>query len=254
MKKVTFIAIPLLSVIFCSFLLFSSLDSRVADYFQRPLKATTESPEVLMIAIDDDAVSQIGTWPFSRTVYAQMLDNLKDLGARSVVFDLSFLDHSQATVDETYVRDSLPGYVDNYFNLLTDTAVESFEALSDGSAKFDEALDYYDSESKKYALELNTAISHVISPVDEIVATAIKDFGNTFLTLTFEDNIEPTDEEKDFMSNYIALKNVSADKDTITKEYTGVQPALYDFVHTGCHPPRNYLNRFAHSNHCQRRH
>ena len=230
MKKVTFIAIPLLSVILCSFLLFSSLDSRVADYFQRPLKATTESPEVLMIAIDDDAVSQIGTWPFSRTVYAQMLDNLKDLGARSVVFDLSFLDHSQATVDETYVRDSLPGYVDNYFNLLTDTAVESFEALSDGSAKFDEALDYYDSESKKYALELNTAISHVISPVDEIVATAIKDFGNTFLTLTFEDNIEPTDEEKDFMSNYIALKNVSAEKDTITKEYTGVQPALYDFI------------------------
>ena len=230
MKKVTFIVIPLVSVLLCSFLLLSSLDSRIADYFQRPLKATTESPEVLMIAIDDDAVSQIGTWPFSRTVYAQMLDNLKDLGARSVVFDLSFLDHSQATVDETYVKDSLPGYVDNYFNLLTDTAAESFEALSDGSAGYEEALDYYDSESKKYALELNTAISHVISPIDEIVATSIKDFGNTFLTLTFEDNIEPTDEEKDFMSNYIALKNVSADKDTITKEYTGVQPALYDFI------------------------
>ncbi len=230
MKKVTSIVIPLLSVIICSFLLLSSLDNKIADYFQRPLKSTTESPEVLMIVIDDDAVSQIGTWPFSRTVYSQMLTNLKDLGARSVVFDLSFLDHSQATVDEDYVKNSLPGYVENYFNLLTDTANESFEAISEGYADYDDAVDYFSSESRLYALELNTAISHVISPVDEILAASIKDFGNTFLTLTFEDGIVPTAVENGYMYNNISLKNVTADKDTITKEYTGVQPALYDFI------------------------
>ena len=123
-KSISYIIIPIASVLVCVLLMLSPLDLKVADFFQRPLKSTVESPEVLMIAIDDDAVDQIGTWPFSRTVYSQMLANLKELGASSVVFDLSFLDHSQASVDESYVKDSLPGYVDDYFSLLSSTASE----------------------------------------------------------------------------------------------------------------------------------
>ena len=210
--------------------MFSSLDNKVADFFQRPLKSTEESKEVIMINVDDDAVSSIGTWPFSRDVYSQMLANLKELGARSVVFDLSFLDKSQAQVDETYVRDTLPGYVNDYFSFLNETAADSLTAVADGDADLDEAYDYYDAESKKYALQLNTAISHAITPVDDILASSLNEFGNAYLTLTFDDSIEPSMKEKVFMENYIALKNVSAQNDTITKEYAGVQPALYDFI------------------------
>ncbi len=104
MKKLLIsLIIPIISVAICSLLIFTQLDNKVADFFQRPLKSTEESPQVLMINVDDDAVSKIGTFPFSRDVYAQMLSNLKELGARAAVFDLSFLDKSQATVDETYV-------------------------------------------------------------------------------------------------------------------------------------------------------
>ncbi|MBO4639018.1 MAG: CHASE2 domain-containing protein [Treponema sp.] len=231
MKKILIsILIPIISVAICSLLLLSPLDFKVADYFQRPLKATEESPEVLMVMVDDDAVENIGTFPFSRDVYSRMLDNLKELGARSVVFDLSFLDHSQASVDEKYVRNDLPKYVNDYFSLLNETAADSLIALSEGEQDLDEAYDYYESQTQRYENQLNTAISHVITPVDEILAGSINDFGNTFLTLTFEDNIIPSDEEQEFLSNYIALKHVVADNDTITKEFTGVTPALYDFI------------------------
>ena len=221
-KSISYIIIPIASVLVCALLMLSPLDLKVADMFQRPLKSTTESPEVLMIAIDDDAVDQIGTWPFSRTVYSQMLANLKELGASSVVFDLSFLDHSQASVDESYVKDSLPGYVDDYFSLLTSTASEYMEAISDGDASYDEAMDYYDAESRRYAQELNNAISHVISPVDEILAASIKDFGNTFLTLTFEDGIIPSDEENNFILTRSFTNLISSDlviyKNVLNKE------------------------------------
>lgn len=229
-KLIISLLIPFLCVAICSLLILSPLDNQVADYFQRPLKPLTESEEVIMVNIDDDAVESIGTWPFSRTVYSDMLISLKELGARSVVFDLSFLDRSQATVDENYVKDSLPSYVIDYFSLLNDVASESFEALADGTAAYDEAMDYYSSESQKYELQLNTAISHVITPIDAVLADSIKDFENTFLTLTFENGIEPSELEKKYLETYIALDNVSVEKDTITKEYTGVQPALYDFM------------------------
>lgn len=229
-KLIISLLIPFLCVAICSLLILSPLDYQVADYFQRPLKPLNESEEVIMVNIDDDAVENIGTWPFSRTVYSDMLISLKELGARSVVFDLSFLDRSQATVDENYVKESLPSYVGDYFSLLNDVASESFEALADGSAAYDEAMDYYSSESQKYELQLNTAISHVVVPIDAVLAGSIHDFGNTFLTLTFENGIEPSEQEKKYLETYIALDNVSAEKDTITKEYTGVQPALYDFM------------------------
>ncbi len=231
MKKILIsILIPVIAVAICSLLLLSPLDYKVADYFQRPLKSTEESPEVVMVMVDDNAVENIGTFPFSRDVYSRMLDNLKELGARSVVFDLSFLDHSQATVDEKYVRNDLPGYVSDYFSLLSETAADSLSAFADGYADLDEAYEYFDSESQKYENQLNTAISHVITPIDEILANSIKDFGNTYVTLTFENGITPTDQEQNFMSNYIALSNVVADNDTVTKEYSGVTPALYDFI------------------------
>ena len=154
-KLIISLLIPFLCVAICSLLILSPLDYQVADYFQRPLKPLNESEEVIMVNIDDDAVENIGTWPFSRTVYSDMLISLKELGARSVVFDLSFLDRSQATVDENYVKESLPSYVGDYFSLLNDVASESFEALADGSAAYDEAMDYYSSESQKYELQLN---------------------------------------------------------------------------------------------------
>ena len=233
MKKILIsILIPIISVAISSLLLLSSLDYKVADFFQRPLKSTEENREVVMIMVDDSAVEQIGTFPFSRTVYSQMLDNLKELGARSVVFDLSFVDHSQAAVDEVYVKDSLPGYVDDYFSLLSDVAADSLTGLFDGDLELDEAYDYYDSQSRRYSNELNTAISHVISPVDEILANSIKDFGNTFLTLTFEDSAAfvPNEEEQRFLEDYIALDNVSAENDTVTPEFSGLTPTLYDFI------------------------
>ena len=230
MKKILIsILIPVLCVAICSLLLLSPLDYKVADFFQRPLKSTKESSEVVMVMVDDAAVENIGTFPFSRDVYSRMLDNLKELGASSVVFDLSFLDHSQATVDEKYVNENLPGYVDDYFSLLNEAASESLVAFADGDFDLDEAYEYYDAQSQRYEQQLNTAISHVITPIDEILAGSIKDFGNTFLTLTFED-VMPTEEEKDYLSNYIALKHVIADEDTITPEFNGVTPALYDFI------------------------
>lgn len=229
-KLIISLLIPFLCVAICSLLILSSLDNKVADYFQRPLKPLAESDEVIMVNIDDDAVEDIGTWPFSRTVYSDMLISLKELGARSVVFDLSFLDRSQASIDENYVRESLPSYVGDYFTMLKDVASESFEALADGSAGYEEAMDYYSTESDKFENQLNTAISHVVVPIDAVLAESINDFENTFLTLTFEDNIIPSEQEIEYLDTYIALKNVSAEKDTISKEYTGVQPALYDFM------------------------
>ena len=43
-----------------------------------------------MIAIDSKSVEAIGRWPWSRTVHAELIDRLRELGASTVAFDLLF--------------------------------------------------------------------------------------------------------------------------------------------------------------------
>lgn len=45
-------------------------------------------PEVVIVAIDDRSLEDIGRWPWSRAVHAALLERLTALGARVVVFDV----------------------------------------------------------------------------------------------------------------------------------------------------------------------
>jgi len=45
---------------------------------------------ILIVAIDQKTLEDLGAWPFSRVHYARMLDNLKKDGARVVAFDINF--------------------------------------------------------------------------------------------------------------------------------------------------------------------
>ena len=232
-KKYLFFITPILAVAICSLLAFSSLDLKVADWFQRPLKSTEESKNVIMINVDDTAVTQIGTWPFSRDVYAESLINLKELGTESVVFDLSFVDKSQAKIDEGYVKETLPAYVDNDFESLDDVILNVFGQLAEDQIGPDDAVDaaeYMLGVSDSIKNNIKTNISHSVESQDAALATALKYFDNSFLTLSFGEATELTDEEKDYLSTYIALDNIEAQNDTKTPEYTSVLPAISDFM------------------------
>lgn len=49
--------------------------------------------DIVIIAIDDKSLQEIGRWPWDRSVHAQMLDKIKN-SARVVAFDISFFEPS----------------------------------------------------------------------------------------------------------------------------------------------------------------
>ncbi len=61
------------------------------DQLQRlhPAAVATDLP-IRAIAIDDASIKALGQWPWPRTVVAQMVDRLFELGAAVVVFDIFF--------------------------------------------------------------------------------------------------------------------------------------------------------------------
>ncbi len=208
MKKFSYLIIPFAAVLLSCFFLFTTADNKTADFFQRPLKSTEQSPHVMMINVDDAAVDEIGTWPFSRDIYADSLLVLKELGARGVVFDLSFLDKSPAKVDEEYVESKLPEYINGAFS--------NFEA---GKLSV---------EDTKNDILVN--VSHVIRKLDTYLADSLKFFGKTTLAITMVDYGDLSETERSLLSNNFALKNVTASSDSITPEFKNIMSAIPELM------------------------
>ena len=64
---------------------------RVFDQLQRwqPRAVPAESP-VVIVDIDNLSLAEIGQWPWPRSVFAQMITKLGELGAKAIVFDVLF--------------------------------------------------------------------------------------------------------------------------------------------------------------------
>ncbi|MEW8459934.1 MAG: CHASE2 domain-containing protein, partial [Candidatus Thiodiazotropha endolucinida] len=61
------------------------------------LQGNQISDEVVVVAIDDASLHNLGHWPWSRRVHGQLLDRWTDMGAKAVAFDILFAESD--TVD-----------------------------------------------------------------------------------------------------------------------------------------------------------
>lgn len=57
------------------------------------------NPKVILIEINDSNISNIGCWPWDRTWHVALIKALKDLGARSIFFDVIFSEPSSEEED-----------------------------------------------------------------------------------------------------------------------------------------------------------
>jgi adenylate cyclase len=74
---------------------FTSLDTR---FRLRPAGANPADPRILIVDIDQRSQEVFGKWPFSRTFFAEMLDRLREDGAKVAAFDVTF-DKPDRTAD-----------------------------------------------------------------------------------------------------------------------------------------------------------
>ena len=101
-RKAFSFLIPFLCVGGASLLLLTSIEAKFSDFFQRFLPSTQIRDDVVMVGVDDFAIEQIGSFPFTRDVYADCISIMEEMGAQSVVFDLSFLDSAKASVNDDF--------------------------------------------------------------------------------------------------------------------------------------------------------
>jgi CHASE2 domain-containing sensor protein/signal transduction histidine kinase len=73
--------------------LFARADNLVYDRLMA-LSPLRPDPRVVIVAIDDRSLSEIGRWPWGREVHARLLDQLAAAGPKAVIYDVLFLEPS----------------------------------------------------------------------------------------------------------------------------------------------------------------
>jgi len=247
MKKYLNIFIPVGAVLVCSLFLLTTLDNKVYDLFLRAIPSLTENKSVLLVNIDDKSIDQVGLFPWTRDVMADAIVFLREMGAETVVFDLSYLDKSPVTVDPAYVKKDLPGYIDYGFKQIDDGIVQVMDAFAAHQVKNSEINDYKNQlieNNKAVKNSLDASISYVTRDVDAYFAKTLRFFGRSYLTLTMVTAESMTADpnhkgpaefsmaayDVPWLEANIALKNVTAKHDTKTPVMIGMTPAIADLL------------------------
>lgn len=64
----------------------------VTQKFFDPIRYTTERKEAVIVGVDDKSLQALGSWPFNRTVFANLTNALQKGGAQEIIYDVLFLE------------------------------------------------------------------------------------------------------------------------------------------------------------------
>ncbi len=165
---------------------FDAIDWAVFDLCLRARAEPREDPTILLADFDDTAMAEVGTWPVGRDITADGLALLGELGARTVVFDIEYVDASPRGIDSRFLEENLPEYFNQGFGSLGENIYALFGALAEGQIPLGDAEAYIDdlvglSDSVKE--ELLSQVRRVAADNDARLGRAALLMGGAYFTV-----------------------------------------------------------------------
>ena len=82
------------------------LDRKLLDFRHLARGPIAAGPDVVIVAIDEASLAQVGRWPWPRARIADLVDRLADAGVSAIGFDVVF-DQPVSTVDRQALESAL---------------------------------------------------------------------------------------------------------------------------------------------------
>lgn len=205
------------------FNVFEKLDYRVYDELLSFKPKTEERSDIVMVAIDNQSIAELGSFPWPRDIIANSIIRMRELGASTVVFDIEYLSPSALGVDAN-ASETLPDDFNRAAETITSTVQELSDAISSGQLPIEYFPEMAESLNNDYIIPEFSALyqnvsSNIFRDNDVYFAKALHYFGNSWLTLNITDmDIPPSEELLKLVKQRILLNNVYDSKYLINQE------------------------------------
>ncbi|WP_187759562.1 CHASE2 domain-containing protein [Treponema pectinovorum] len=211
--RIATVAIIILWGLFEILGLFQKFDYRLYDLLLGLRPQPETRPELLFVEIDNKSLEDLGPWPWSRDILANSLIRMKELGAKTAVFDIEYLSPSNlgvnpnATEDISKAIDVQKQDVADVINQLAGAATGGMYSKTDLTALAKEAIEEWVNPGLD---ALKDSIRNAsFQDNDALFAKSIQFFGDTWLTVNILDlDINYTQEYLDYVKQKCLYSNV----------------------------------------------
>jgi adenylate cyclase len=206
------------------------IEQRVYDLFLHIKPAEAENPSILLLDVDDLAISKVGSWPWSRDVMANGLILLREFGARSAVFDIEYVNKSPRGLDTFVLRQNIPDAFNQEFSQIQTNIQQLFDAIRSGSLPIRDVPQYVadlQNLTDQGKQKLLDEVKSVERDNDVYLGQAAGFFGSTYFTVAAPDAPDQNanvDLEQYALDN-LALKNLTVQFDSVRKA-ASLNPAI----------------------------
>lgn len=107
-QKLVILAITFLITVVCVILyyeqdpLFASFEAKSYDFRYHLRGPLTPNPDIVIVAIDDKSVKELGRFPWTRTRFAELIERATAAGAKAIYLDAFFPEPESKTVDQAF--------------------------------------------------------------------------------------------------------------------------------------------------------
>lgn len=160
------------------------------------LRAPPPSDKIIIIAIDNRSLQEIGKWPWARTVHAQLLNQLAQARPKSIAYDVLF---TEAASDDTALAHAVQSAAPVFLPLLLDTAstentdfseVEPVRLLHDAAAGIGHVNVHFDSDGIVRRADVRLRTRRKILPHMMQLAAGGGESGLDQLPILFQPRVE----------------------------------------------------------------
>lgn len=229
-------AVIILTVILCVFNVFQRLEYKAYDFMLGATKAPKQAKNLLFVEIDNESISEIGDWPWTRDILGNALLRMKELGAQKAVFDIEYISPSSASINSEAEKRKNEIF-DSEKKAITDVISEMTQAISQGYYSVSELpllSKQMISECISPSIDnMKNAAESIIRDNDDYFARCLQFFGDSWLTVNIRDmGIERSDDEIAYATDrFLFDSDFVSDKASLIKN--GNKKTLLEEIATG---------------------
>lgn len=216
------------------------------DSLLRLKPAPKERKEILLLNIDDLAIEQLGSWPWTRDIIGDALLRLRELGGKTAVFDIEYLSPGQTGLNKDYVENEFPAEYEKTRAEVSDYIMQFSAAIAEKNIALGDVLEFGNTMKDDLDMQLGNLSSSIRDNIfrdnDAYFGKAVGFFGNTFLTINAVNvNLNTEDAElKKFAYDNFLYDTISDPAELIKKEtiitrqqseeLAGISPTIYPIL------------------------
>jgi adenylate cyclase len=206
-----FVAAAFSALHFAPFL--ETAENRIYDTLLRIKKPIPESDRILLLNIGDEAIVNVGVFPWSRDIIARGLILLREFEARTVSLDIEYVEESPLGVNSSVLNQEIPQLFQREFGQIRRNIVDLFTALSQGQISLSEAegfvqdLTSLTSESRELLLN---RVRDIARDNDELMGNTARLNGSAYFTVNMLDEPDSVvrEETQQYAAENFALSNI----------------------------------------------